>query len=62
MKFTYIGAPGLLELCDKVTLNVKQSDNTYLIVNDIMKGTIIDVEDVLAIKYIELDPKYQKCQ
>jgi len=58
MKFRYIGTTGLLDLCDTVTLKVMQSDGSKLIIDNISKGTEIEVEDVLAIRYLELDPKY----
>jgi len=59
MLFEYVGALGLLDLCDSVSLKVKQSDNTFLIIDNIVKGTVIEVTDPLAIKYLEVDRKYE---
>ena len=59
MQFEYVGATGLLDLCSTVTLKVKQSDGSLLIIDNITKGTVIDITDPLAIKYLELDPKYE---
>lgn len=59
MRFEYVGSSGLIDLCDHVSLKVKQSDNTYLIIDNITKGMIIEVTDPLAIKYVEVDSKYR---
>ena len=62
MKFRYIGSDGLLNLCNTVRLQVMQSDGSKLIIENISKGDVIEVDDVLAIRYIELDTKYQPCE
>lgn len=61
MKFRYIGTTGLLSLCPFVSLNVMQSDGSYLHIDNISVGDEIEVEDVLAIRYLELDGKYERC-
>jgi hypothetical protein len=62
MLFRYIGSDWLNRLCNKVSLQVTQSDGSKLFIDNISKGDVIEINDVLAIRYIELDEKYEKCE
>jgi hypothetical protein len=46
---------------NSVTLKCKKSDDTVLIIENIIKNeTIIEIDDPKVIKYLSFDPKYQE--
>jgi len=62
-RYKFIGGPDgdLINLCSSVSLKCKKSDNTLLIINDIIPNdTIIEVNDSKVITYLDLDSKYEE--
>jgi len=60
-QYKFIGDGGFLDMSSSVTLKVPKSDGTKLIIENIIKDvTIVDIEDPLSIKYMDLDSKYEE--
>ena len=61
-QYKYIGsADPLVDLLGTVTLKVRKSDNTLLVIENIVRNTtVFDVTDSRVIQCLDLDPKYEE--